>query len=379
MVVTRRQSGKGGSTEGFGSEIGTRENHKMLTYEKRVSKKKTPHSSSPDQPSKGTVSNDTAILYKKETSHEAKKTVTNATDEEDTHAAFGFGHAGGTPAESRVKLESAQVGSKELQKSIENYMIPLHPVHGNLLTACVNASQGNISHRDEQQCTSFNVTEYVEQMHEDDPLSEVDSAGCDSSLRSVRGYKVKPESVDLLTSILDKYGDIGDNCSIGSPTIRSFYMQNICDIVEKLKSSNCILLITKSEAEKMLVFLKDAENVFFNVGWLKKRLNEIYEGKQAFTMLKAPSELKRFHAEQKAKIHSAKQKTEIYKNEIAIHQQQIDMHQQQIHDLQEKIKTANAEVSVYEEEALNSGKAIAECKVKLRFVVGLKSLDHGLL
>ncbi|XP_021757475.1 uncharacterized protein LOC110722513 [Chenopodium quinoa] len=246
MVVTRRQSGKGGSTEGFGSEIGTRGNHKiMFKYEKRVLKKKSPHSSSPDQ----------------------------------------------------------------------------------LL---------NLKH-------------------------------------------LLVESVDLLTSVLGKYGDIGDNCSIGSPTIRSFYMQNICDIVEKLKNSNCISLITKSEAEKLLVFLKDAENVCFNVGWLKRRINEIYEGKQAFAMLKAPSELKHYHAEQKAKIHSAKQKTEIYKKEIAIHQQQIDMHQQQIHDLQEKIHTVNAEVAVYEEEALNSEKAIAECKAKLRLLVGLKSLDQGLL
>lgn len=89
-------------------------------------------------------------------------------------------------------------------------------------------------------------------------------------------YHVKSSVSSILQAILEKYGDIAENCVLESISMRSYYLESVCLVVQELQSTS-FLHLTKSKVKEMLAILKDLETSHINVGWLRKILDEISE------------------------------------------------------------------------------------------------------
>lgn len=87
-------------------------------------------------------------------------------------------------------------------------------------------------------------------------------------------YHVKSSVSSILQAILEKYGDIAENCVLESISMRSYYLESVCFIVQELQSTS-FMHLTKSKVKEMLAILKDLETSHIKVGWLRKILDEI--------------------------------------------------------------------------------------------------------
>ncbi|KAK9749655.1 hypothetical protein RND81_02G141300 [Saponaria officinalis] len=232
-------------------------------------------------------------------------------------------------------------------------------------------TEDRVSHTIDKTVTmTVNMTEFAAQ-NDDDNFSDIDSLRGDSSLVSVRGYRVKPENLSFLTSILSKHGDIGENCSLGSVSVRSLFMEQLCDILQKLTNTS-IGVITENELEEMRASVNDIGNASVEVEWLKIRLDEISEAKKAIPNLKPNSSLKLKNAEHKKRLGKMKEQLEGYKKDFAVkHAEALD--------LRNKIQAAQSDISATEKEVVETEKVISEGRTKLKKVYELGSLVNGLI
>lgn len=105
---------------------------------------------------------------------------------------------------------------------------------------------------------------------------EADSVSVVSESRvSIGKYNVKETFGSILQTILDKYGDIGASCDLGSVVMRSYYMECVCFVVQELQSSSDS--ISKSKVSELLDIVKDVESAHLRVAWLRNTLDEIVE------------------------------------------------------------------------------------------------------
>ncbi|KAF5727806.1 hypothetical protein HS088_TW22G01503 [Tripterygium wilfordii] len=92
-------------------------------------------------------------------------------------------------------------------------------------------------------------------------------------------YHVKESCASILNSIFDKHGDIVANCHLESATMRAYYLESVCSVVQELRFASYIQ-IPKSKVKGMLAVLKDVESANIDVSWLHRLLNEIMEAKE---------------------------------------------------------------------------------------------------
>ncbi|GLT86067.1 hypothetical protein SLE2022_042300 [Rubroshorea leprosula] len=104
---------------------------------------------------------------------------------------------------------------------------------------------------------------------------EVQSVISDSCV-SVGKYLVRSSVSSTLQSILNKYGDIAANCQLESASIRAYYLECLCSVVQELRSTS-FQQLTKAKLKEMLAVLKDVESVHIDVTWLRSVLNEFLE------------------------------------------------------------------------------------------------------
>ncbi|XP_048336840.1 uncharacterized protein LOC107427294 isoform X6 [Ziziphus jujuba] len=105
---------------------------------------------------------------------------------------------------------------------------------------------------------------------------ESQSVISDSSSISVGKYRVKERVSSTLQAIFDKFGDIAASCKLESLSMRSYYLECLCFVVQELQSTS-IKQLTKSKVKEMLAILKDVECAGIDVSWLRKVLNESME------------------------------------------------------------------------------------------------------
>ncbi|KAE8672879.1 Phospholipase-like protein family, putative isoform 2 [Hibiscus syriacus] len=110
---------------------------------------------------------------------------------------------------------------------------------------------------------------------ESDDDEEVESVISDSCV-SVGKYHVKASISTALQSIFDKYGDIAANCHLESASMRAYYLECLCAVVQELHSTP-FKQLTKAKIKEMFAVLKDVESAGIDVDWLRALLNEISE------------------------------------------------------------------------------------------------------
>ncbi|XP_074308919.1 uncharacterized protein LOC141643602 [Silene latifolia] len=217
---------------------------------------------------------------------------------------------------------------------------------------------------------SLNMTEFADQ-NATNEFSDIDSVVGESSLMTVRRYQVKPEYVAPLTSILSMHGDIGAKCSLSSVIVSSLYMERLCDILQKLRCTS-IGAITPHALQDMRASVTDIGNVNIEIGWLKNRLDEIFEAKKAIGQLQSTSKLKMLHTQRKKTLAEKKVQLEEHKRHYA----NIEA---QSRDIRNLISAAQSDISTIENQVLETAEAISESRAKLKKVFDLKTLVDGLI
>lgn len=90
---------------------------------------------------------------------------------------------------------------------------------------------------------------------------------------SVGKYRVRSGSSMILSSIIEKHGDIAANCKLESDSMRSRYLECLCSLMQELRSTP-VGQLTKVKVREMLAVLKDLESVNIEVAWLRSVLEE---------------------------------------------------------------------------------------------------------
>ncbi|XP_022725273.1 uncharacterized protein LOC111281826 isoform X2 [Durio zibethinus] len=123
--------------------------------------------------------------------------------------------------------------------------------------------------------SNFSFSGIVRALEESDEEEEVESVISDSCV-PVGKYHVKASISSILQSIFDKYGDIAANCQLESASMRAYYLECLCAVLQELHSTS-FKQLTKAKVKEMFAVLKDVESAHIDVRWLRALLNEISE------------------------------------------------------------------------------------------------------
>ncbi|KAJ8443652.1 hypothetical protein Cgig2_019634 [Carnegiea gigantea] len=205
---------------------------------------------------------------------------------------------------------------------------------------------------------------------DDNDTSEVVSIGCDDRV-FINDYRVKPQNAELVRAIFSRYGDIGAKCALGSVAARSFFMDLVCDTLQELMAIH-FTKITKNKIQSLKACLADVEKENIEVGWLKTRLDEILEAREAIPLLRPSSDLRRLRTECGTKIQTLREQLTVYERDLNIKMAEV-------HVLQQKINAALQNLSQEEDEAKKIDLTISEFKAKLGHLCKLQTLASGLI
>lgn len=170
------------------------------------------------------------------------------------------------------------------------------------------------------QSFSLNLTEMAAMSYDNSSDDEVHSA-FNVALVTVNGYRVKEEFASLLREILSKFGDIAKDSSLQSVRLRSFLLETVCLIFQKLQGTT-YTEITSMDLKSMLDDIDGIESVRVEVGWLRKRMEEIKEAK---LLQKGSSSLKGEKTRINEAIEKAEREVEGYKVEMKMLQEKISL------------------------------------------------------
>ncbi|CAN8229338.1 unnamed protein product [Cochlearia groenlandica] len=90
---------------------------------------------------------------------------------------------------------------------------------------------------------------------------------------SVGKYIVRSGSSTILSDIIEKHGDIAQDCKLESDSMRSRYLECLCSLMKELKSTP-IKKLTKLKVKEMLAIVKDLEKINIEVSWIRLILEE---------------------------------------------------------------------------------------------------------
>ncbi|KAG8644077.1 uncharacterized protein LOC110626937 isoform X2 [Manihot esculenta] len=168
------------------------------------------------------------------------------------------------PEDDQKSLASSEKASSPISKNLEVTNAPT--------SKSLNSTFTNISRASEES---------------DDEIQSVISDSC----VSVGKYHVRSTAASILQLILDKYGDIAANCRLESTSLRAYYLECLCSVVQELQSTS-LNQLSKSKVKEFLAVLKDIESVQIDVSWLRSILNELTEAMELNKQQQAAEEAK---------------------------------------------------------------------------------------
>ncbi|GJZ21246.1 phospholipase-like protein [Tanacetum coccineum] len=94
-----------------------------------------------------------------------------------------------------------------------------------------------------------------------------------SDIISVQGYSVKQSIATTLEAIFKKHGDILADCFYQTASVRTYFLEVICEVSKLLETSDVTTIISKMEEIDFQVSEADAANI--DVSWLQAQLDII--------------------------------------------------------------------------------------------------------
>ncbi|KAL9996535.1 putative sister chromatid cohesion protein Pds5 [Helianthus debilis subsp. tardiflorus] len=117
-----------------------------------------------------------------------------------------------------------------------------------------------------------------------------DSVGNDSSHESgvicLQGYKVKQSYAPILEAIFNKHGDIAANCVFKTSSARTYFLEVVCEIVERIQTTDMIEIVEDIEGQ-----LLDVEVANINVSWIRAHIEAFHKGNEARMVMKTKANL----------------------------------------------------------------------------------------
>ncbi|TYH37417.1 hypothetical protein ES332_D12G038900v1 [Gossypium tomentosum] len=200
--------------------------------------------------------------------------------------------------------------------------------------------------REDVTSSAFSFTGITQALEESD--KEDNKSIISESCVSVGKYHVKESISSTLQSIFDKYGDIAANCQLESSSMRAYYLECLCAVVQELQSTPFNEL-TKSKVKEIFAVLKDVESANIDVSWLRALLNEISEA------INLASQRQTFEAK-KVKYESS---LESVKNELESRMENLSQKEKEAADAREKVAEIKARLDDMEHECSQLDKTIS--------------------
>ncbi|KAK4772206.1 hypothetical protein SAY86_013981 [Trapa natans] len=166
-------------------------------------------------------------------------------------------------ANKRNHYFSGELVPRKATDSNNNDQVSQEGVRGSMISSI---SENNQSFRDSE---------------DDDEDDDVQSVVSEVRI-PVGKYHVKSSISSVLQAVLEKYGDIAENCRLESTAMRSYYLECVCFVVQELQSMS-FMNMTKSKVKEMQSIVKDLESALIEVGWLREILVELSEVTETFS------------------------------------------------------------------------------------------------
>ncbi|XP_038888082.1 uncharacterized protein LOC120077998 [Benincasa hispida] len=198
-----------------------------------------------------------------------------------------------------------------------------------------NGNNGKERSRKQSSESSFSMSGF-EQTQVDSDEGEIESVNSEVCV-PVGKYHVKSSFSSILTSIFEKYGDIAATCKLESVSMRSYYLECVCYVIQELQSTEFHQL-TKSKVKELLAIFKDVESSEIDVTWLKSRLNEIAQA----------VELRTQHRAIEAAKTDCEQNLESIKKELESQMADLKLKEKELSEAKTKVAETRARLSELE-------------------------------
>ncbi|GKV20922.1 hypothetical protein SLEP1_g30967 [Rubroshorea leprosula] len=192
------------------------------------------------------------------------------------------------------------------------------------------------------------------QTPEESDEEEVESVISDSCV-SVGKYHVRSSVSSTLQAILEKYGDVAANCQLESASMRAYYLECLCSVVQELHSTS-VQQLTKAKVKEMFLVLKDIESVNIDVSWLRGILNEILEAIELMIQHHAIESTK---SKQKRSLETTKKELESRLEDLAQKEKEAADARVQVAETEAKLRMLEHECS-HLDKTVSSIKSIVE-------------------
>ncbi|KAK3193737.1 hypothetical protein Dsin_025047 [Dipteronia sinensis] len=228
---------------------------------------------------------------------------------------------------------------------------------GNANVQDVEEGDGNFQDAEEGNASQVAYMKFsfssIDHPPEDSDDEEAHSVISDSCV-SVGKYHVKARISSMLQSIFDKYGDIAANCRLESASMRAYYLECLCSVVQELQSTS-LMQMTKAKVSEMLAVLKDVETAQIKVDWLRDILSKVSEAIDVVT--------------QHESIEAAKANCDILlestRKELESQMKDLSLKEKELTDAKARVSATRARVSELESESSQLNKTIESMKSKV--------------
>ncbi|KAJ8765083.1 hypothetical protein K2173_010565 [Erythroxylum novogranatense] len=193
----------------------------------------------------------------------------------------------------------------------------------------------------------------ISRASEDSDGDEIRSVISDSCV-SVGKYHVRANVASIMGLIFEKYGDIAANCRLESTSLRAYYLECLCSVVQELQSTP-FKQLTKSKIKEMLAVLKDVESAGIDVSWLRDILNQ----------LTVAMELKNQHQTTEASRINCIQAMESTKRELESMTKDLEEKEKAVADTKTRIAQATARLNELELESSQLSEALLSINSKV--------------
>ncbi|CAN0910139.1 hypothetical protein LINGRAHAP2_LOCUS26125 [Linum grandiflorum] len=167
-------------------------------------------------------------------------------------------------------------------------------------------------------------------------------------------YLVKSAIAPTLSSVLEKYGDIAENCNLKSTSMVSYTLECLCYLLQELLQCPSK---SKSKAKELLAVFKDVESAGIDTSWLR-------------------NEVKIVNSQQQAECDLA---IELVKRELESLMKDLAAKEQAVADAEVKVEKLKVGLEQLEGESLRLKESASSSWLLVENFHGSKSLGDGVL
>lgn len=186
---------------------------------------------------------------------------------------------------------------------------------------------------------------------------------CDSRVLVGDHYYAKGSDASILRSILNKQGDIAQNCKLTSKAMCSYYLECLCLIVRELQSS-AVDKMSNSKLQEMLAIVKDVEAAGIEVGWLQKIIDEI---RDAIELVEKSRSIKAEKKRCESSVESVRDDLEARMQDLDQKEREAAVARVQVEETREQLSKLEQECSRLNEAILSIQSRVdsIDCKAKV--------------